>query len=66
MTRRTGLVFNPEALEVWMMAKLFVCLHWLTARGVQRPEVRAKDMARVLGFTIGDALFPLLEDTPHP
>ena len=66
MTRRTGLVFNPEALEIWMMAKLFVCLHWLAARGVQRPEVRAKDMARVLGFTIGDSLFPLLGGTPHP
>lgn len=36
--RTEGIQFNPEALEIFVMAKVFVLKDWLTARGIPLEE----------------------------
>eukprot|EP00850_Spirogloea_muscicola_P015517 SM000119S25660 [mRNA] locus=s119:269989:272750:- [translate_table: standard] len=66
MSKQMGLVFNPEALELFAMGKLFAIHAWMRARGVPRPEARLRDMLRVLGYSVDDVLFDILERTPPP
>eukprot|EP00850_Spirogloea_muscicola_P011423 SM000071S21047 [mRNA] locus=s71:8202:8631:- [translate_table: standard] len=66
MSKQMGLVFNPEALELFAMGKLFGIHAWMRVRGVPRPEARLRDMLRVLGYSVDDVLFDILERTPPP
>lgn len=66
MSKKMGLVFNPEALELFSMKKLFVVYNWLKARKIDRPAVKTNDMMKMLGFSIEDQLFHLLETYKHP
>ncbi|XP_074270982.1 protein CHLORORESPIRATORY REDUCTION 6, chloroplastic-like isoform X2 [Silene latifolia] len=66
MSMRMGVVFNPEALELFIMNKVFIVYSWLLQHGVPQPKARSKtsDMARMLGFGIGDDLFNLIDNQP--
>jgi hypothetical protein len=66
MSKRLGLVYNPEALELWAMNKLFVIHEWLEARNVAKPSVKLNNMLRMIGFSISDQLYDLIEKYPHP
>ncbi|KAK9706260.1 hypothetical protein RND81_07G114000 [Saponaria officinalis] len=68
MSFKLGVVFNPEALELFILNKVFVVYSWLLHLGFPEPKARLKatDMARMLGFGIGDELFHLLLDHPVP
>lgn len=66
MSRRSGLVFNPEALELWTMRKFFTVYEWMRARGLPRPDARVKDMMKLLGFSIDDVLYKIMEESPPP
>lgn len=59
-----GVVFNPEALELFVVHKVFVGYTWLKENDVPMPRLKAKDMARMLGFGIGDDLFDLVDQHP--
>lgn len=61
-----GLVFNPEALELWVMKKVFLIYEWLNFRGFPRPDVKIRDMMKVLGFAASDSLFEIIENTKEP
>ncbi|XP_073047245.1 protein CHLORORESPIRATORY REDUCTION 6, chloroplastic-like [Primulina eburnea] len=61
MSMRTGIVFNPEALELFVVNKVFVAYLWLKEHGIPKPRLKAKDMSRMLGFGIGDDLFDLVD-----
>ncbi|KAG8372653.1 hypothetical protein BUALT_Bualt12G0089000 [Buddleja alternifolia] len=61
MSMRMGVVFNPEALELFIMQKVFVVYSWLKEHDIPKPRLKAKDMARMLGFGIGDELFDLVD-----
>ncbi|KAL0403895.1 UNVERIFIED_CONTAM: protein CHLORORESPIRATORY REDUCTION 6, chloroplastic [Sesamum radiatum] len=61
MSMRMGVVFNPEALELFVVQKVFVVYSWLKKHDVPKPRLKAKDMARMLGFGIGDDLFDLVD-----
>ncbi|PIN20315.1 hypothetical protein CDL12_06995 [Handroanthus impetiginosus] len=65
MSMRTGVVFNPEALELFVVKKVFIVYAWLKEHEIPKPRLKAKDMARMLGFGIGDDLFDLV-DTHEP
>ncbi|KAJ0259059.1 Protein CHLORORESPIRATORY REDUCTION 6 [Hirschfeldia incana] len=65
MSLRMGVVFNPEALELFVMTKVFVVYPWLKRHGVPKPRLKTSDMARMLGFGIGDQLFDLIDDDSH-
>ncbi|KAL3331841.1 hypothetical protein AABB24_032454, partial [Solanum stoloniferum] len=61
MSMKMGVVFNPEALELFVMNKVFVVYSWLKQNEVPMPRLKTKDMARMLGFGIGDELFDLID-----
>ncbi|KAI3443930.1 hypothetical protein Pfo_000595 [Paulownia fortunei] len=67
MSMRMGVVFNPEALELFVVQKVFVVYSWLKEHDdIPMPRLKAKDMARMLGFGIGDDLFDLVDKNNHP
>ncbi|KAM0939095.1 putative protein chlororespiratory reduction 6 [Dioscorea sansibarensis] len=61
---RKGIVFNPEALELFVMNKAFSAYSWLKEQNVPKPKLKIKDMARMLGFGLSDELFDLIEQDP--
>ncbi|KAE9609757.1 hypothetical protein Lal_00006682 [Lupinus albus] len=64
MNMKMGVVFNPEALELFVMNKVFIVYSWLKHHNIPKPRLKTNDMARMLGFGIGDELYDLIEDHP--
>ncbi|CAO2168172.1 unnamed protein product [Urochloa humidicola] len=64
MSVRLGVVFNPEALELFVMKKVFAVDAWLKQQNHPKPRLKTADMARMLGYGIGDELFDLIEKYP--
>lgn len=64
MSMRMGVVFNPEALELFIMKKVFVVYSWLRHHNIPKPRIKTRDMARMLGFGIEDQLFDLVDNHP--
>ncbi|PSN17942.1 DUF1817 domain-containing protein [filamentous cyanobacterium CCP5] len=54
-----GIRYNPEALEIFVMGKIFVIARWLREQGVTN-TTRLKFMTQMLGYEIDDGLFRLL------
>ncbi|CAL1358997.1 unnamed protein product [Linum trigynum] len=61
MNMKMGVVFNPEALELFVMKKVFVVYSWLKEQNVSKARLKTGDMARMLGFGIGNELFDLID-----
>ncbi|KAJ4842886.1 Protein CHLORORESPIRATORY REDUCTION 6, chloroplastic [Turnera subulata] len=61
MNMKMGVVFNPEALELFVMKKVFIVYSWLKEHDIPKPRLKTKDMARMLGFGIGDELYDLID-----
>lgn len=59
-SQREGLLFNPEALEIFVMQKVFVLREWLKDKDFGS-IADLKNMAQVLGYTIDTAFFDLLD-----
>jgi len=53
-----GIQFNPEALEIFLMHKLFILSDWLQQQGIPSQN-RLKSMAQLLGYDLDDELFNL-------
>ncbi|KAJ8753259.1 hypothetical protein K2173_017877 [Erythroxylum novogranatense] len=60
---KMGVVFNPEALELFIMKKVFIVYTWLKKHNIPKPKLKTSDMARMLGFGIGDELFDLIDQS---
>jgi hypothetical protein len=56
---KDGIRYNPEALEIFVMNKIFVVAQWLQQQGVQQ-TTRLKFMTQMLGYEIEEGLFDLL------
>ncbi|MGB3788449.1 MAG: CRR6 family NdhI maturation factor [Phormidesmis sp.] len=54
-----GIRYNPEALEIFVMGKVFVLDHWLKQNGIDSRS-RLKFMTQMLGYELDDGLFGLL------
>ena len=55
---KEGIQYNPEALEIFLMHKLFVLTDWLQQQGI--PSVsRLQSMAQLLGYELDNALFEM-------
>ncbi|MGB3137320.1 MAG: CRR6 family NdhI maturation factor, partial [Nodosilinea sp.] len=54
-----GIRYNPEGLEIFMMAKIFDIAAWLSSQGITS-FTRLKFMTQMLGYEIDDGLFELL------
>ncbi|MEM9215899.1 MAG: CRR6 family NdhI maturation factor [Cyanobacteria bacterium P01_F01_bin.150] len=55
-----GIQYNPEALEIFVMEKIFVISEWMQREGTPRRQ-RLKLMTKSLGYEIDDAFFDLIE-----
>ncbi|MEC4991401.1 MAG: CRR6 family NdhI maturation factor [Oscillatoria sp. PMC 1068.18] len=58
--RTEGIQYNPEALEIFVMKKIFVLSDWL-----QRQNISSKSklqlMAKTLGYEIDDSFFEMIK-----
>ncbi|KAL6012046.1 Protein CHLORORESPIRATORY REDUCTION 6, chloroplastic [Asimina triloba] len=64
ISARMGIVFNPEALELFTMKKVFIAYSWLKQHKIAKAKLKTNNMARMLGFGIGDDLFNLVDAHP--
>jgi hypothetical protein len=55
---REGIQYNPEALEIFLMHKLFVLHNWLQKHSIPSKS-RLQSMAQLLGYELDDALFEM-------
>ena len=56
---KDGIQFNPEALEIFVMHKVFVVLNWLRSQDISgRSRVQA--MTQMLGYELDDEFFKVL------
>lgn len=54
-----GIRYNPEALEIFVMQKIFAISQWLNEQG-HTSRTKLKFMTQMLGYEIDDGLFQLL------
>jgi hypothetical protein len=57
--RSEGIQFNPEALEIYVMGKLFVLADWLKAQNLNRTS-RLTAMAQLLGYELDSGFWQML------
>jgi hypothetical protein len=60
---KDGIAYNPEALEIFVMGKVFVLNNWLQQQGFEGKS-RLKAMTQMLGYEIDDAFFVLIQAKP--
>ncbi|MEB3338258.1 MAG: CRR6 family NdhI maturation factor [Leptolyngbyaceae bacterium] len=56
---KEGIQFNPEALEIFVMHKVFVLLDWMQSQGIESNS-RLKAMAQLWGYELDEGLFDLV------
>lgn len=57
--RKEGIQYNPEALEIFLMQKIFILNDWLQQQGIPSSS-RLKSMGQMLGYDLDDSMFELL------
>ncbi|MDC0832567.1 CRR6 family NdhI maturation factor [Geitlerinema sp. CS-897] len=57
--RTEGVQYNPEALEIFLMNKIFTIANWLSQQGLPN-RARVQSMAQMLGYELDNGLFDLL------
>jgi hypothetical protein len=58
-SRTEGIEFNAEALQIFVMHKVFLISQWLKQRGINSSE-KLQHMAQSLGYEIDSEFFTLL------
>jgi hypothetical protein len=56
---KDGIQFNPEALEIFVMHKVFVVLNWLRSQDIPGRS-RVQSMTQMLGYELDDEFFKVL------
>jgi hypothetical protein len=56
---KEGIQYNPEALEIFLMHKLFILKDWLDTQKIPSTS-RIKSMAQLLGYDLDDGFFEIL------
>jgi hypothetical protein len=59
-SRTEGIQFNPEALEIFVMQKIFVLTDWLEKQGIPS-QSRLQSMSQLLGYELDGAFFDMLK-----
>ena len=57
--RSEGIIYNPEALEIFMSSKVFVLADWLKQQDIPSRS-RLKSMAQILGYELDDSFFDMI------
>lgn len=55
---KEGIQYNPEALEIFLMHKIFILGEWLKKQDIPH-QSRLKSMAQLLGYDLDDQLFEI-------
>ncbi|MGG6293421.1 CRR6 family NdhI maturation factor [Leptolyngbya sp. AN02str] len=55
-----GIQFNPEALELFVMGKVFTVMEWMKQQQTMS-RTKIKFMTQVLGYELDDAFFDFIE-----
>ena len=58
-SRSEGIIFNPEALEIFVMQKIFVVANWLKQKDINSKS-RLQSMAKIFGYDIDDDFFDVI------
>lgn len=58
-SRKEGIQYNPEALEIFVMQKVFVLTDWMRQWGIPS-QSRLKSMTQMFGYELDDAFFDLI------
>jgi hypothetical protein len=58
-SRKDGIQYNPEALELWVMHRVFLLTDWCQHQQIS-DKTRLKFMTQMLGYELDDGLFELL------
>lgn len=58
--RTEGIKYNPEALEIFVMHKVFSLHSWLGTQGISS-KARIQSMAKMLGYELDDDFFSLVD-----
>lgn len=56
---KDGIQYNPEALEIYLMHKVFILADWLKAQGLPATS-RLKSMAQLIGYELDEAFFEVV------
>lgn len=56
---REGIQYNPEALEIYVMHKVFVMMDWMQQQGIAS-ATKLKFMTQMLGYELDDEFFEML------
>jgi len=59
-SRQEGIQYNPQALDIFLMGKIFVLETWLRQQGIQG-EAKLRNMAELFGYELDAGLFQLLQ-----
>ena len=54
--RTEGIQYNPEALEIFLMHKIFIVADWLQQQGIPG-QSKLKSMSQMLGYELDDQFF---------
>jgi len=57
--RSEGIIYNPEALEIFVMNKIFVLSDWLQQQEIPSRS-RLKSMAQTFGYELDNAFFEMI------
>ena len=57
--QKEGIQFNPQALDIFVMQKIFVSFRWLKNQNIEG-ESKLKHMAEMFGYELDSTLFNLL------
>jgi len=58
--RTEGIQYNPEALEIFLMNKIFAIAQWLNQLGLPSKS-KLMSMSNLLGYDLDESLFDLLD-----
>lgn len=56
---REGIQYNPEALDIFIMQKIFALMSWMQTQGLES-ESKLKSMAQMFGYELETSLFDLI------
>jgi hypothetical protein len=55
-SRSEGIIYNPEALEIYVMHKIFILSSWYRQQGINASS-RLKSFAQLFGYDIDNSFF---------
>jgi hypothetical protein len=58
-SRKEGIQYNPEALEIFLMQKVCILSDWMKQQGIPS-QSRLKSMGQMFGYELDDSLFDML------